>query len=190
MHPFLSRKSSLKLKVLGWYQILGGAAGILVTLYILVRTAQISGLALILYLFVFCLYGFSAWCGQRLLSDRYIRGLKLSIINQALQILSFFVSGYGYTYVSGAMVFAGIRLTHGFIFTFNFGIMSSWQININTDAEGTEIAINLVAIFFIYFIEKLLRTTKQEEADFNSASLADDYTEPAGDEPFPASPGE
>jgi hypothetical protein len=190
MHSFLTPKSSLKLKVLGWYQILGGAAGILVTLYILVRTAQISGIALILYLFVFFLYGFSAWCGRLLLSDKYTRGLKLSIINQALQIVSFFAFGYGYMYVSGLMFFVGIKLVHGFTFNFNFGIISSWQININTDAEGTELAINLVALYLVYFIEKLLRTVKQEEAEFNSLLLTDEYTEPTGDESFPTPDGE
>jgi len=189
MHSSLTPKSSVKLKVLGWYQVLGGAAGILVTLYILIRTTQISGLLLILYLLVFFLYGFSAWCGRLLLSDKYIRGLKLSIINQALQIVSFFAAGYGYMYVSGLMFFVGIKLVNGFTFNFNFGIISSWQIDINTDAEGTEIAINLVALYLIYFIDKLLRTVKQEETEFNSPLLIQEYADRTSNESFPTPDG-
>lgn len=68
MLPFISKKSNIKLKILAWYQIIGGIAGLLITIWLLARTGQINGLILLILLFASGLYVFSIYCGRLLLT--------------------------------------------------------------------------------------------------------------------------
>ncbi|MFI5162037.1 MAG: hypothetical protein ACHQHN_12220 [Sphingobacteriales bacterium] len=106
---FISKKSKIKLKVLGWYQIIGGIAGVLVTIWIVTQLGQVNSWLILIILFVLCLYAFSIYTGRLLLTSRYPTGLKLSIINQAMQILQFAVVGYAFLYVWGLMFTIGIQ---------------------------------------------------------------------------------
>lgn len=163
MYPFISKGSKIRLKVFAWYQIIGGIAGLVVTIWLLARTAQISGLILIILLFACSLYGFSIFCGRLLLGDKYLYGLKLSIINQALQIFSFTMLGYGFRYVSGSMILASLKFSNGLDIGLNFSLTSTWAINIDANEKPFELAINFVAIYLVYFADKLRTTIKQEE---------------------------
>ena len=160
-----SSRSKLKLKIFGWYQIIGGIVGLLITIWLLAHTGQINGLLLLFILIAFGLYGFSIYCGRLLLTDNYSRGLGLSVINQVLQIIHFAMLGYAYQYASGLMFELGMGINHGLKFNFNFALNSIWQLSIGTNNRSFLLAINLVAIYWLYFIEKLRIAIKQEQAN-------------------------
>ena len=172
MQPFISSKSKIKLKILGWYQIVGGIIGILMTVWLLAHTGQINGLMLLLLLIAFGLYGFSIYCGRLLFKD-YAQGLKLSVINQAIQIIHFAMLGYAYQYISGLMFEIGLSKKPGFnlIFNFNFALSSTWQLSVGTSDRSFILAINLMAIGWLYYIEKLKITLKTEQLNFEELKI-------------------
>ena len=187
MLPFISEKSKIRLKVLGWYQIIGGIAGVLVTIWIASQLGQVNGWLILVVLFALCLFVFSIYAGRLLLNDNYRRGLKLSIINQAMQILQFAVAGCVFWYASGLMLTVGIKTSEGFTFTFNFGVISSWQISIATSSREFSLAINLVAIYFLYFTEKLQTSIKREKEIYEEKQIA--ASNPVIDDQSMHSPG-
>ena len=112
MLPFLSKQSRIKLKVLAWYQIVGGITGLLLTIWLIAQTGQINGLILLVLLFATGLYSFSIYCGRLLMTDKYLTGFKLSLVNQAIQILQFAMLGYAFWYASGLMFTLGIKVNN------------------------------------------------------------------------------
>jgi hypothetical protein len=46
---FISKRSKTRLELLGWYQIVGGVAGVMVTFWILSKTAQITTTMLLFF---------------------------------------------------------------------------------------------------------------------------------------------
>jgi hypothetical protein len=164
---FISKKSKLRLNLLGWYQILGGISGLSLTIWLLTQTRQFNALVVILFLLALTLYGFSVCCGILLFGHRYKAGLKLSIVNQVLQVVSFAFIGYAYLYSSGAAINLGVAysssepLRAGF--NFDFGLMSKWQFSIAADDHSFRLTFNVLAIYLVYFIDKLSRTIEGEK---------------------------
>lgn len=180
MQSRLSPKSKSKLKLFGWYQIIGGVAGLLITVWILAHTQQLNGLVLILFLIAFGLYGFSTYCGRLLLNDNYLKGLNLSVINQALQILHFAMLGYAFLYIAGLKLEIGLSTGHvGIQFNFDFGLLSTWQLSVNSEDRSFILAVNLVAIYWLYYIEKLKIALNKELADHKESEM--DNSQNAGE---------
>jgi hypothetical protein len=160
MSDLLAKSIAIKLKVLGWYQIIGGAIGVLLTLWLFVKMQALSGLVILLFMVAFGLYGLSITAGKKLLGSQYETGLKLSIINQLLQIISFLFLGYGFMYVSGMALSGSISYNvgeygNGFKLGFDFGILSKWNIDINSDNKSFNLGVNFLAIYILYFIYRL-----------------------------------
>lgn len=158
------KNTKIKLKVLGYYQIVGGVAGLAITIYLIAQTATITGLILLLYLIALGLYGFSIYCGTQVLKNKN-HSLNISLINQYLQLISFVILGYGFKYVSGLLLSVGVDLANSFGMKFNMGIISTWEMNWNTDADKIEFNLNLVALFFIIFIDKLKNYRSIDKAE-------------------------
>jgi len=171
MPPFLSKDSKIRLKIFAWYQIVGGVAGLLLTIWLIAHLEQINGLILLIILFATGLYAFSIYCGRLLLTPKYPRGLRLSYINQVIQIPQFAMLGYAFWYVSGLMLTLGVIVGDGFNFTFNFSLTSTYQISIATGETAFKLAINIAAIFALYFIDKLKTTIKGEEEAYEMERL-------------------
>jgi hypothetical protein len=89
-------------------------------------------------------------------------GLNHSLINQYLQLVNLSVAGYGFKYISGFYVSAGLDLTNSSIFKMNFGI-STWSLQFNIDSEVVLININFVALFLIVFIDKLKKKINEHK---------------------------
>lgn len=174
MLPYLSKSSKLRLKILAWYQIIGGILGLLLTIWLIAHMQQINGLILLIILFAASLYSFSIYCGRLLLTDKYLTGFKLSIINQIIQIPQFAMLGYAFWYASGLMFTLGVRLSDGLTFTFDFGLFSTYQISIATGETVFKLAINLVAIYMVYFTRKLRSTIQLEKAIFEGQINSDE----------------
>ena len=172
MENTFTKATDRKIKVLAIYQILGGLAGFGITFWLLAHTAIITGLILLLFLIAFALFSYSIYCGALLLKKQRV-GLVHSSINQYLQLVSFAILGFGFQYVSGVLLSVGIDLTTSFDMKFNIGIMSTWEMNINSDTEKIEINFNLVALFVIIFIDKLRRQTASDGDNMRPAEIAE-----------------
>lgn len=167
MSKKLSKAVNIRLKILCWYQIFGGVTGLLLAIWLLAHTNIINGLALILYITAFALYSFSLYTGKLLLGDHYEKGLKLSIVNQSLQIGGFLILGFGYLYIAGIMLVGNIGYYvgdsgNGFNIGFNFGFTSKWRFDIASSDHSFSLSINFVAIYLTWFSYKLLYRTKNE----------------------------
>lgn len=154
MNVKLPNKLKIKLKRLANYQIAGGIIGIIWTIWLIPQTVTISGLILLIYLLAVGLYLFSIYCGRLLLKGEYELGLKLSTINQSLQIFSFALMGFAFKFVAGLYLGVGIDYTNDFKFDIKFSF-SAFQININTDEELITLDFNFVAIFLVQYIMRI-----------------------------------
>ncbi|MGN6617799.1 MAG: hypothetical protein ACTHJ5_11550 [Ilyomonas sp.] len=147
-------------------------AGLGITIWLIAQTATITGLILLLYLFAFALYSYSIYCGTLLLKKKK-DGLVHSSVNQYLQLVNFAVLGFGFKYVSGLLLSVGIDLTSSLNIKFNLGLMSSWEMNINSDTERIEVNLNLIALFVILFIDKLKKSREQYENEVQLQNVAE-----------------
>lgn len=154
MNVKLPNKLKAKLKRLANYQIAGGIIGIIWTIWLIAQTLTISGLILLIYLLAVGLYSFSIYCGRLLLKGKYELGLKLSTINQSLQIFSFALMGFAFKFVAGLYLGFSIDYTNDFKFDTKFSF-SAFQININTDEELITLGFNFVAVFLVQYIMRI-----------------------------------
>jgi hypothetical protein len=154
MEEYLDGNIKLKIKGLAYYQILSGLFGLGLTVLTLsqhVTTNRLLILTLTGFITLFC---FSVVCGLLLLRKDLKLALKLSTLNQALQVFSVALFGYSFKYVAGLLLSLGIDLTDGFNIKFNFSI-PAFQADLNTDSDALYVGFNLVAIYLIYYIDKL-----------------------------------
>ena len=158
-----SAETISKLKAFGIYQIVGGLIGIGLTVWLISMQTVISVLIMLMILFALILYSYSIYCGTLLVKQKFYKGLRLSNINQYLQLINFSVLGYGFQYISGAYFTVGVDLTDSFIFKLNFGV-SSWQLQFNVGGDLTLINFNIVALLLILFIEKMKKKIEPEQA--------------------------
>jgi hypothetical protein len=118
---------------------------------------------LLLFLIALSLYAFSIYCGVILFKNIEI-GLRLSKINQLLQVVHFTILGYAFKYISGVHLSIGLDLTESLEFRFNLSI-SGWQFTINDDDPSIIVSLNLVALFLIAFIDKIQLKIKKEQLE-------------------------
>lgn len=149
-----------KLKVLAYYQIIGGIIGIGAIGYGLVMQPVTGGLLLVFAL-ACTLYVFSGWCGWILLKNTD-KGLFFSLINQILQVIVFVFGAYAFKYVAGVSLLVALNLTEGHNLAFNFDL-SSFQFNFNSQTEGILIGVNVVAFYLVYFISLARDKVKERE---------------------------
>lgn len=150
---------SKQIKAIALYQIIGGILGIALTVWVMFSGEMVvDQMALRISLFAGGLYLFSILCG-RMLFRNLRRGLVLSIINQLLQVVYFSFGAYGFQYVAGLRVGVGVDMVEGWIFKFRLAL-SSFHFSIGTDLGQKFIGVNLVALFLIFWLERLLEKTK------------------------------
>ncbi|WP_162426688.1 hypothetical protein [Pontibacter pudoricolor] len=150
------------LKAIAIYQIVGGILGIALTVWVLFSGEMVlDQVALRMALFAGGLYVFSILCG-RMLFRKPRRGLVLSIVNQLLQVIYFSFGAYSFQYVAGLRVGVGVDMIAGWIFKFRLAL-SSFHFSLGTDLGQKFIGINLVALFLIFWMERLLEKTKDQQ---------------------------
>ena len=90
--------------------------------------------------------------------EYYVLGQSnsLYVINQFLQIINFSLFGYGFKYISGLFFTIETDIARSFNFELKWGT-SSWEFLFNNDNGEKVISINLVAIFLVVLIDKLIR---------------------------------
>jgi len=175
MDNYLTKGIQAKIKGLAYYQIAGGILGACLTIWLIAKTVTITGLFLLMILFVLGLYAFTIYCGQQLLKGDLKKALTLSIINQCLQAISFAMFGYAYKYASGLFLSIGVDLTESLKFTFDFAF-STFQFDINSHNENIAVRLNVFALYLIYFIDTLQEQVENNKKRFNEMQINEDTT--------------
>ena len=149
-----------QITALALYQIVGGILGIVLTLWVMLQGEVVLTQQVLRFsLFAAGLFVFSILCG-RLLFRNPPRGLVLSLINQVLQVIYFAFGAYGFQYVAGLRIGFGFDMIGSWTFKFRVAL-SSFQFDLGTDTGQKFIAINLVALFLIFWMERLLEQVKK-----------------------------
>ncbi|WP_187262570.1 hypothetical protein [Pontibacter beigongshangensis] len=147
-------------KGLALYQVLGGLAGIALTLWVLFRGELVLTVPVLrLSLFAGGLYVFSILCGI-ILWRQLRRGLILSLINQVLQVVYFSFGAYSFQYVSGLRLGLGLDMAGSWTVKFRLAL-SSFQFSIGSETGLKFIGVNLIALFLIFWIERLLEKSRK-----------------------------
>lgn len=163
MTDFISKKTLTKLKILAWYQIIGGIVGIcsIIWVALYIKTLSLKAIAVVVVFLI--LYSFSVYCGTLLLNRKYQKGLLFTLIHQIFQIVNFSALGYTFLYVSGMILSVGLNFdTQNFIF--RYYIASEWKITLDSTDKPLIISINFIAVYGVYIAEKLSITLKKEAA--------------------------
>jgi len=176
MENILNNDIKSKIKGLAIYQIAGGIIGIGLTIWLIAQTVTITGLVILVFILAAGLYSFSIYCGKQLIKGKIKSGLRLSTINQALQVINFAVLGFAFKFVAGVILFVGIDYTNDFNIIFNFSL-SEFQFNINSHNELVTVGFNVVAIFLIYLIDKLQQEIENRETLFKTSENIDTFAE-------------
>jgi hypothetical protein len=166
-----------KLIAFSIYQIMGGLIGIGITIHLITSVSYLPILLLSLLLIAVGLYALSICSGIMLLSNPE-KGLKISRINQLFQIIQIGGFGYMYKYFSGSSLLVGVDLTNSINFKVSFNLLSSFQLNLNSGDSSLFIHVNLVAVFFIIWINKLLKEIQDQNASQELDLLISEHTEP------------
>ena len=132
---------------------------LLVTL-MLIHSAPLSAATFIM-LAAEALHGFSIYCGVLLLKNKYRAGLNLSVINQALQLVSIAIGGYGYKYIAGLVFLVGFNPANSPKAYISFSWRPSWQISISAGGNHVDVAINIIALLLLVFIIYVRRSVKK-----------------------------
>ena len=157
----LNKSTNFQLKAIALYQIIGGVLGIALTLWVMFSGEMVVALpALRIGLFAGGLYVFSILCGSMLFRKPQ-RALVLSLINQVLQVVYFSFGAYGFQYVAGLRIGIGVDMVGGWIFKFRMAL-SSFHFSVGDDLGQKFIGVNLVALFLIFWLERLLEETKKQ----------------------------
>ena len=155
------KKNYVKLNILGFYQILGGLLGCIISGWIFISLISIQPPQDILFYTIlssisFFLFIYSIVCGFLLLKKQnIIKALKFSLINQVLQLVNFSIFGFAFKYISGFYLSTGFDLSNN-SFIFKWGV-SSWEILMNSNSTINEVNINIFALVLILLIDKLIK---------------------------------
>jgi hypothetical protein len=123
--------TSLFRKALGYYQVLGGAFGVMVTLMSLKQLETADPLVIGIFVGAILLYAYSMLCGVLLLRVPALAlSLRLSAANQLIQMLVISSKSFTYKFFSGLAIIVHVKtvpqLAVGFkaglsTFLFNWG---------------------------------------------------------------------
>lgn len=147
----LPRRLKVIVYLIACYQIIGGVAGILqiaVVTSVLIFAAPTS-LATLIFVVATILNSFSVYCGVVLLKGGYLKGFKVSIVNQAIQSISFVMYGYSYKFIAGVVIVVGLKIVDTAKPYFAFSWNPTWRITTTEQGKPFDIALNLVAVAFI-----------------------------------------
>jgi hypothetical protein len=145
------KKNYNRIKYIGYYQIIGGAIGIIMLL--LNTNFSTNGFYLFVVSLYFVLCSFSVFGGILLLKKKHLIGIKFSIITQLLQILSFTLFGFIYDFAIGLYIMITIELTNDTLIGLDLGFFKG-SFSRTANPELIELNINLIAIGLAIVLSK------------------------------------
>lgn len=146
---------NIQIKAIAIYQILGGVIGIaLLVLVMFGGEVTVTQEVLRFSILAGLLYIFSILCGRMLFRNPR-KGLRLSLVNQVLQVVYFSIGAWAFQYVAGLRIGVGVDMVGGWIFKFRLAL-SSFHFSAGSDLGQKFVGVNLVALFLIFWLERLL----------------------------------
>lgn len=138
---------------LGVYQVLAGIFGF----YLVFQQPFMHILRnFLIFAVIMGLFLFSIISGLYLFGKRQNKGVKLSFINQVLQLFQFSILGFGFYYVAGCYLGIGFTDTPEMQFLFRDSLFrSSCFINFKTGNYEISIVLNLVALLLVVYLSRL-----------------------------------
>ena len=129
------------IKILGLYQLIAGALGILTYLFFF-HTIDLLNVTL---------NGLSVYSGYLLLKKDFKKGPNLSIINQFLQIIGVSLLGFTFKFVAGICLGFYIDLTSDTIIGASVNL-NIWQMSFSSNTEQIRISLNFIPVILINYI--------------------------------------
>ena len=169
MEEFISKDVKSNLTKLGLYQIFGGLVGILIIIWAIYKSPLLTGLTVLVYLFILLFFVYSIFCGTLCLKTKK-NALGHSLTNQILQVIGFAIMGFAFNYVSGLYLTIGLDLTDSIKLDFGAGI-SKFDFNLNNEKDRLEVDFNFVAFAVIFWIDKLMKKVKEEAIIIQTSSI-------------------
>ncbi len=151
-----------EINFLAGYQIVGGLIGVILVIYTFTTLEEANFYYLAIITFGLLLYVFSFLCGVFVFQRKTI-GLRISLINQALQVIGFSLFGYGFEFVAGISYDIFIDYNDGLDISTSLGI-SNWHLLLNNDTGIIQGSINVIAISMVIFIVHLKKRQRKEVA--------------------------
>ncbi len=164
------KSTNTTILIFGIYQIVGALFGFYVIASLLLRTNEINGALLLIYIIAIGLYSLSMKAGSLLIRQEYKRGLILSMVNQIFQIVSVAIGGYVYSYFSGGKLAAGFDFTDGFKMKLDLALTSKFSLAWNS-GEEYYLYINLLAIFLTYVIMDIYEEIFKKDKSVSSSEI-------------------
>ncbi|MBS1597471.1 MAG: hypothetical protein JST75_04555 [Bacteroidetes bacterium] len=144
----------------GLYQLIGGAVGAQLIIWLLFTEPPVTSHSITVKLFMLCVYAYSIACGVLCIRSNGMAVYYMRV-NQLLQLIGFVGMGYAYKYVAGVYVSIGIDFTSSTKFIFDAGIS---KFHLYREPERAAFDINLVALLIMYWTLRLQRKIKTEMA--------------------------
>lgn len=160
----IRRKRNI-LKGIGILEIVGGITGIGLIVWFLLQGFQMNSYSFIIFLIAIIFYSYSIFAGI-ILFKKNEKGISHSWIIQFIQIIGISFNGITYVFTSGGNLMLGYNWTENNL-TFNLGIASEFDLSISQDINNF-IQINLIAIVFIYILDKTLKSINEKKELLNN----------------------
>jgi|GEM_PF-4871893 len=143
--------------VLGYYQLVGGAIGVVVSLFGLKQSDTTDTLVIGVVFVAMLIYAYSMLCGVVLLrASAHALALRLSAANQFVQVLVISSTSITYKFVSGLAIIVGVKsvpeLTVGLKAT-----LSTFLIHWGSANAELFYGLNLVALMLLVLIFQELK---------------------------------
>ena len=151
----MSKTNKYILMAIGVYQIIGGLFG-----FIGFTKLKMSDLVenFLLVLIIFGYFIFVIISGITLLRQKWIRGIKLTQINQFLQVITVKIIGFGFLFSSSIYMGIGFSDTPNLHLITKFSFLRSvchfW---INDGSSEISIMINIVPVAIILILSRIVK---------------------------------
>lgn len=166
MKDALSFETKDRIKILGYYQLIGGIVGLFLWIKMLINLDVITGLTFLFILIIGGLYSFSFYVGLITVKSKG-KWLLYSQINQIIQIFNISLLGYSFRFISGLGLITGFDWTESLLFKFNFYI-SDCSLSYNYNSDKIIMGFNIIAIGILYYINKLELSIKTEKENYQN----------------------
>jgi len=145
--------------LLGFYQVVGGAIGLVLCLVGLGQFDTTNALIVGVMVGAILMYAYSVICGVFLLKvpTRLLR-LRLSAVNQAVQVLVISSNSVTYKFVSGLAIIVGARTAPEMTLGLKFSL-SSFLIHWGSANAEVFYGIDLIALILVVMIIQEMRRT-------------------------------
>jgi hypothetical protein len=138
---------------IGFSQLAAGCIGLLMLVIALAKSAAQGASFIMMVAMMLAFFGFTIYCGIACFHLK-TNALKLSLVNQCLQLVSIFAFGYEYYY--NTLFNIRLCLLFGDVFKWTLKVgFTNLNVSMNQVQGNVEIGVDLVAVVMIIWIVTL-----------------------------------